>query len=105
MLAMDKRSSLFGSFVSGKEKEKKFYNFFSRMGLWGSKSKLPDEEIQAISEDTGCEFFSKTFFRIIEVKIGVNSSDFDGVCAEMEPFKKCKQLFEYQLLLLLGDIW
>ena len=29
-----------------------------KMGLWGSKSKLPDEEIQAISEDTGCEFIA-----------------------------------------------
>jgi hypothetical protein len=25
------------------------------MGLWSSSLKLPDEEIQAISEDTGCE--------------------------------------------------
>ncbi len=30
--------------------------FKTKMGLWGSTMKLPDEEIHAISEDTGCKY-------------------------------------------------
>jgi hypothetical protein len=30
------------------------------MGLWGSTMKLPDEEIHAISEDTGCKYLKSS---------------------------------------------
>jgi hypothetical protein len=71
------------------------------MGLWGSKSKLPDEEIQAISEDTGCEFFSKTFFESLKSKSAWNSSDFDGVCALRNVNNRLKSNF-YSYLEIYG---
>ena len=34
------------------------------MGLWGSTMKLPDEEIHAISEDTGCKYWKLSSLEI-----------------------------------------
>ncbi len=50
-----------------------------------------------------CTFSRYLSTRCVDIQCGLNSVDANSNGTAR--FEKCKQLFEYQHLLLLGDIW